>query len=66
MPMTTRLWLGKPSQAADSQARASAVSAQLDPERRHLLDANKLDDGRTLAPDTSATSVTPRVSAEEA
>lgn len=32
-----------------------AVSAQLDPERRHLLDANKLDDGRTLAADASAT-----------
>jgi len=32
-----------------------AVSAQLDPERKHLLDANKLDDGRTLARDTSAT-----------
>lgn len=32
-----------------------AVSAQLDPERKHLLDANKLDDGRTLAADASAT-----------
>jgi len=34
---------------------AQGVSVQLDPERRHLLDANKLDDGRTLAPDGSAT-----------
>ncbi|MBB3223266.1 M1 family metallopeptidase [Pseudoduganella umbonata] len=32
-----------------------AVSAQLDPERRHLLDTNKLDDTRTLAPDDGAT-----------
>ncbi|WEF35737.1 M1 family metallopeptidase [Pseudoduganella chitinolytica] len=32
-----------------------AVSAQLDPARQHLLDANKLDDGRTLQADASAT-----------
>ncbi len=31
-----------------------AVSAQLDPRRQHLLDANKLDDGRTLKADDSA------------
>ena len=30
------------------------VSAQLDPERRNLLDTNKLDDGRTVEADTSA------------
>lgn len=33
---------------------ARAVSARLDPERRHLLDVNKLDDTRTLAPDPAA------------
>jgi hypothetical protein len=33
---------------------ARAVSAQLDPRRLHYLDANKLDDGRTLEPDPSA------------
>ncbi|GGX91642.1 M1 family peptidase [Massilia dura] len=32
-----------------------AVSAELDPERRHLLDVNKLDDSRTLEPDAGAT-----------
>lgn len=30
------------------------VSAQLDPERKNLLDSNKLDDGRTVEADTSA------------
>jgi hypothetical protein len=34
---------------------ARAVSAQLDPQRRHLLDTNKLDDTRTVAPDAAAT-----------
>lgn len=34
---------------------ARAVSAELDPARRHLLDVNKLDDSRTLEPDRSAT-----------
>jgi hypothetical protein len=33
---------------------ARAVSAELDPERRHYLDVNKLDDSRTIAPDRSA------------
>ena len=33
---------------------AKAVSAELDPQRLHYLDANKLDDSRTLAPDTRA------------
>ena len=32
-----------------------AVSAELDPERRHLLDTNKLDDTRTVEPDNGAT-----------
>ncbi|SFU67431.1 M1 family metallopeptidase [Pseudoduganella namucuonensis] len=31
-----------------------AVSAELDPERRHLLDANKLDDSRTVKADARA------------
>jgi hypothetical protein len=31
-----------------------AVSAQLDPERKNLLDRNKLDDSRTVEADTSA------------
>ena len=30
------------------------VSAQLDPERKNLLDANKLDDSRTVDADKSA------------
>ncbi|QGZ41720.1 hypothetical protein IP92_00704 [Pseudoduganella flava] len=34
---------------------ARAVSAQLDPARRHLLDVNKLDDSRTVAADDAAT-----------
>jgi hypothetical protein len=33
---------------------ARAVSAELDPQRLHYLDVNKLDDGRTLEPDASA------------
>ncbi len=33
---------------------AKAVSAQLDPRRSHYLDVSKLDDGRTLEPDSSA------------
>lgn len=32
-----------------------AVSAELDPRRRHLLDVDKLDDSRTLDPDRGAT-----------
>ncbi|QBE62581.1 M1 family metallopeptidase [Pseudoduganella lutea] len=32
-----------------------AVAAELDPERRHLLDTNKLDDTRTLEADAQAT-----------
>jgi len=32
-----------------------AVSAELDPERKHLLDTSKLDDSRTLKADSSAT-----------
>jgi hypothetical protein len=31
-----------------------AVSAELDPQRTHYLDASKLDDSRTIEPDTSA------------
>jgi len=31
-----------------------AVSAELDPQRRHFLDVSKLDDSRTLEPDASA------------
>jgi hypothetical protein len=31
-----------------------AVSAELDPQRIHYLDASKLDDSRTIEPDTSA------------
>ena len=31
-----------------------AISAELDPDRVHYLDVNKLDDGRTLKADTSA------------
>ena len=31
-----------------------AVSAELDPQRRHYLDVNKLDDSRTRTPDRSA------------
>jgi hypothetical protein len=31
-----------------------AVSAELDPERKHLLDVSKLDDSRTVKADTSA------------
>jgi len=34
---------------------AKAVSAEIDPERKHLLDVNKLDDSRTLKSDGSAT-----------
>ena len=33
---------------------ARAVSAQLDPQRLHYLDVNKLDDARTLEPDPRA------------
>jgi hypothetical protein len=33
---------------------ARAVSAELDPQRLHYLDASKLDDSRTLEPDTRA------------
>lgn len=33
---------------------AKAVSAELDPERQHLLDVNKLDDTRTVKADRSA------------
>ena len=33
---------------------AKAVSAELDPERRHFLDVSKLDDSRTLEPDAGA------------
>ena len=33
---------------------AKAVSAELDPERRHFLDVSKLDDSRTIEPDASA------------
>ena len=33
---------------------ARAVSAELDPQRLHYLDANKLDDSRTLEPDARA------------
>jgi hypothetical protein len=33
---------------------ARAVSAELDPQRLHYLDASKLDDSRTLEPDASA------------
>jgi hypothetical protein len=33
---------------------ARAVSAQLDPQAMHYADTSKLDDGRTLNPDTSA------------
>ena len=33
---------------------AKAVSAELDPKRMHYLDANKLDDSRTIKADTSA------------
>ncbi len=32
-----------------------AVSAEIDPERHHLLDTNKLDDSRTIKADRSAT-----------
>ncbi|WP_338771665.1 M1 family metallopeptidase [Massilia sp. METH4] len=35
--------------------RAKAVSAELDPQRRHLLDTNKLDDTRTVEADDAAT-----------
>jgi Peptidase family M1 domain len=34
---------------------AKAVSAEIDPERSHLLDTNKLDDSRTIQADRSAT-----------
>jgi hypothetical protein len=34
---------------------AKAVSAEIDPERTHLLDMNKLDDSRTIQADRSAT-----------
>lgn len=34
---------------------ARGVSAELDPQRKHLLDVNKLDDSRTAAPDKAAT-----------
>ena len=33
---------------------AKAVSAELDPQRRHYLDVSKLDDSRTIEPDNSA------------
>jgi hypothetical protein len=33
---------------------ARAVSAELDPQRLHYLDVNKLDDSRTLEPDPRA------------
>ena len=33
---------------------AKAVSAELDPQRSHFLDASKLDDTRTLKSDSSA------------
>jgi hypothetical protein len=33
---------------------ARAVSAELDPRRKHYLDVNKLDDSRSLEPDRSA------------
>ena len=33
---------------------AKAVSAELDPQRLHYLDVNKLDDSRTLDPDARA------------
>ena len=33
---------------------AKAVSAELDPQRAHFLDASKLDDARTIKPDNSA------------
>jgi hypothetical protein len=37
------------------ETASKAVSAQLDPDNRIYLDANKLDDGRTLKADASAT-----------
>ena len=33
---------------------SKAVSAELDPQRRHYLDVSKLDDSRTIEPDASA------------
>jgi len=33
---------------------SKAVSAELDPQRQHLLDVSKLDDSRTIEPDTRA------------
>ena len=36
------------------QKPARAVSAELDPERKHLLDTNKLDDSRTVKADGAA------------
>ena len=39
------------------ETASKAVSAQLDPDDTIYLDANKLDDGRTLVADASATRV---------
>lgn len=49
-------WSGtQPWQRFSWVKRSKAVSAQLDPDRNINLDSNKLDDGRTLESDRSAT-----------
>lgn len=49
-------WSGaQPWQRFSWTKRSKAVSAQLDPDRSINLDSNKLDDGRTLESDRSAT-----------
>jgi hypothetical protein len=51
----TARWLGDEKWQRFSWSRpARAVSAELDPQRIHYLDVNKLDDSRTVKADTSA------------
>jgi Peptidase family M1 domain len=46
---------GTPWQRFEWVKPVKAVSAQLDPQRQHLLDTNKLDDTRTVEADATAT-----------
>jgi hypothetical protein len=51
----TARWTGDEKWQRFSWSRpARAISAELDPQRMHYLDVNKLDDSRTVKADTSA------------
>ena len=50
---TARFSGSQPWQRFTWTRQAKAVSVQLDPERKHYLDASKLDDARTLEADDS-------------